>query len=335
MHLPQRRRLHHSRILFFLSGVLLCCIYTLTFKARLSEPWLALQTAKDTGGKEDDDSVLKIDTRDLTVSNVTKVDVMSESTQAPLVITVNRTDLKHCIYVDHEPPDPTSAPTPTTPAPTSIPSNPEEPPHRKGEYPEDIFSVEQRKEGWVVLHILGMIYMFVSLAIVCDEFFVPALGVITDRLKISDDVAGATFMAAGSSAPELFTSLIGVFISHSNVGIGTIVGSAVFNILFVIGMCAVFSREMLYLTWWPLFRDVSFYIVDLLMLIVFFLDNTIMWWESMMLVCGYVSYVSFMKFNVQIEHAVKTQLNKHMSSVKALEEPEKVSKCREENKLRK
>ena len=192
MHLPQRRRLHHSRILFFLSGVLLCCIYTLTFKARLSEPWLALQTAKDTGGKEDDDSVLKIDTRDLTVSNVTKVDVMSESTQAPLVITVNRTDLKHCIYVDHEPPDPTSAPTPTTPAPTSIPSNPEEPPHRKGEYPEDIFSVEQRKEGWVVLHILGMIYMFVSLAIVCDEFFVPALGVITDRLKISDDVAGAT-----------------------------------------------------------------------------------------------------------------------------------------------
>ena len=59
---------------------------------------------------------------------------------------------------------------------------------------------------------------------------------------MSDDVAGATFMAAGGSAPELFTSLFGVFIARSSVGIGTIVGSAVFNILFVIGCCAIFAK---------------------------------------------------------------------------------------------
>jgi sodium/potassium/calcium exchanger 2 len=49
--------------------------------------------------------------------------------------------------------------------------------------------------------------MFIALAIVCDEFFVPTLSVIIERLKITEDVAGATFMAAGGSAPELFTSL--------------------------------------------------------------------------------------------------------------------------------
>lgn len=70
----------------------------------------------------------------------------------------------------------------------------------------------------------GLVYMFIALAIVCDEFFVPALGVITERLDISEDVAGATFMAAGGSAPEFFTSVIGVFIAQNNVGIGTIVG---------------------------------------------------------------------------------------------------------------
>lgn len=32
--------------------------------------------------------------------------------------------------------------------------------------------------------------MFIALAVVCDEFFVPSLGVITDKLAISDDVAG-------------------------------------------------------------------------------------------------------------------------------------------------
>ncbi|KAF1573356.1 UNVERIFIED_CONTAM: Sodium/potassium/calcium exchanger 2, partial [Eudyptes pachyrhynchus] len=183
--------------------------------------------------------------------------------------------------------------------------------HAKGEYPKDLFSLEERRKGAVMLHVLGMIYMFIALAIVCDEFFVPSLTVITEKLSISDDVAGATFMAAGGSAPELFTSLIGVFISHSNVGIGTIVGSAVFNILFVIGMCALFSREILNLTWWPLFRDVSFYIVDLILLIIFFLDNLIMWWESLTLLTAYFCYVTFMKFNVQVEEWVKKFLNRN------------------------
>ncbi|NWT55088.1 NCKX2 protein, partial [Erythrocercus mccallii] len=183
--------------------------------------------------------------------------------------------------------------------------------HAKGEYPEDLFSLEERRQGAVILHIIGMIYMFIALAIVCDEFFVPSLTVITEKLAISDDVAGATFMAAGGSAPELFTSLIGVFISHSNVGIGTIVGSAVFNILFVIGMCALFSKEILNLTWWPLFRDMSFYIIDLILLIIFFLDNFIMWWESVTLLTAYFFYVTFMKFNFQVEELVKKFLNRN------------------------
>ncbi|XP_043422754.1 sodium/potassium/calcium exchanger 2 isoform X1 [Prionailurus bengalensis] len=183
--------------------------------------------------------------------------------------------------------------------------------HAQGDYPRDIFSLEERRKGAIILHVIGMIYMFIALAIVCDEFFVPSLTVITEKLGISDDVAGATFMAAGGSAPELFTSLIGVFIAHSNVGIGTIVGSAVFNILFVIGMCALFSREILNLTWWPLFRDVSFYIVDLIMLIIFFLDNVIMWWESLLLLTAYFGYVVFMKFNVQVERWVKQMINRN------------------------
>uniref|UniRef100_A0A3Q3L7X9 Sodium/potassium/calcium exchanger 1 n=1 Tax=Mastacembelus armatus TaxID=205130 RepID=A0A3Q3L7X9_9TELE len=251
----------------------------------------------------------------------------STLTESPPSPTTNRTFV-HCIYVAPQPPQETPTPAPSPPVATITPASPGEAPHIKGEYPEDIFSIEDRRRGWVILHIIGMMYMFVSLAIVCDEFFVPALGVITDKLAISDDVAGATFMAAGGSAPELFTSLIGVFIAHSNVGIGTIVGSAVFNILFVIGMCALFSREVLHLTWWPLFRDVSFYILDLILLIIFFLDNVIMWWESMMLVAGYTFYVIFMKFNVQLEQAFKTQLHKHKNIVKviAVEEPEKVSK---------
>ncbi|KAM7093908.1 sodium/potassium/calcium exchanger 2 isoform 1-T1 [Molossus nigricans] len=204
--------------------------------------------------------------------------------------------------------------------------------HDQGNYPTDLFSLEDRRKGAIILHVIGMIYMFIALAIVCDEFFVPSLTVITEKLGISDDVAGATFMAAGGSAPELFTSLIGVFIAHSNVGIGTIVGSAVFNILFVIGMCALFSREILNLTWWPLFRDVSFYIIDLIMLIIFFLDNVIMWWESLLLLTAYFAYVIFMKFNVQVERWVKQMINRNkVVKVTAPEAPAKSSTARDKD----
>ncbi|KAK7115452.1 sodium/potassium/calcium exchanger 2-like isoform X2 [Littorina saxatilis] len=193
-------------------------------------------------------------------------------------------------------------------------------------YPPEVFSLKQRRQGAVILHVFGMIYMFVALAVVCDEFFVPALTVITERLAISEDVAGATFMAAGGSAPELFTSIIGVFIAKNDVGISTIVGSAVFNILFVIGMCALFSKELLHLTWWPLFRDVFCYSVSLVLLIYFFGDDLIYWWEAFILFLCYISYVLFMKVNHIAEAKVKAcirrpkTVNKVQSTDQLIEE---------------
>ncbi|KAF1571836.1 UNVERIFIED_CONTAM: Sodium/potassium/calcium exchanger 1, partial [Eudyptes pachyrhynchus] len=300
MHLPRRRRLQRNRIFFLLAIVLVLFLYQLQFSpSALPAPHTAPQPT-DPG---------KVTSRDLS-SN--KTAVTGNVTAAPKI--------RHCVYVDPEPTVPITTLVDTTPQRENVSESypDEKPPYEsKGEYPQDLFSVEERRQGWVVLHVFGMIYVFVALAIVCDEYFVPALGVITEKLQISEDVAGATFMAAGGSAPELFTSLIGVFISHSNVGIGTIVGSAVFNILFVIGTCALFSREILHLTWWPLFRDVSFYIVDLLMLILFFLDSVIDWWESLLLLTAYATYVFTMKQNMYLEQWVKQELNKKLNAVQA------------------
>uniref|UniRef100_A0A8C9N6M9 Sodium/potassium/calcium exchanger 1 n=1 Tax=Serinus canaria TaxID=9135 RepID=A0A8C9N6M9_SERCA len=299
MHLPRRRRLRRNRILFLLAIVLVLSFYQLQFSPS------ALPASHRAPQPTDPD---KVTSRDLP-SNKTAV---RGNGTAPKI--------RHCIYVDPEPAVPVTTSVGTTPQQenASESSPDEKPPYEsKGEYPQDLFSVEERRQGWVVLHIFGMTYVFVALAIVCDEYFVPALGVITEKLQISEDVAGATFMAAGGSAPELFTSLIGVFISHSNVGIGTIVGSAVFNILFVIGTCALFSRQILHLTWWPLFRDITFYIVDLLMLILFFLDSVIDWWESLLLLTAYATYVFTMKHNVFLEQWVKQELKKKLNAVQA------------------
>jgi hypothetical protein len=59
--------------------------------------------------------------------------------------------------------------------------------------------------GGVILYIAVVFYTFLALAVICDNYFCESLTRISAALKLSDDVAGATFMAAGSSAPELFT----------------------------------------------------------------------------------------------------------------------------------
>lgn len=169
----------------------------------------------------------------------------------------------------------------------------------------DCDDIEKADPKWtIVWQILGVLYMFLALAIVCDEFFVPALEEMASsrRMDLSMDVAGATLMAAGGSAPELFSNLFGTF-QESEIGFGTIIGSAVFNVLFVIAMCSIFSKEILTLTWWPLFRDSLCYTVGLVVLAIFVGFNSkeeIELWESFVLFSLYIVYILIMWKNADI-----------------------------------
>ncbi|XP_053192821.1 sodium/potassium/calcium exchanger 4 [Scomber japonicus] len=186
------------------------------------------------------------------------------------------------------------------------------------EFPQDYFTNNERKSGAVLLHIAAALYMFLALAITCDEYFVTSLEKICEKLDLSEDVAGATFMAAGSSAPELFASVIGVFITHGDVGVGTIVGSAVFNILCIIGVCGIFAGQVVMLTWWAVFRDSFYYILSVLALIAFIYDEKIVWWESLILVLMYAGYILVMKFNSSMQNFFMGKSKKNVANGNAV-----------------
>lgn len=122
---------------------------------------------------------------------------------------------------------------------------------------------------FVLPYLAGLLYSFVGVAIVCDKFFEPSLTEISEKLELSEDVAGATFMAAGSSAPELFTSLLDAFGPSNSIGIGTIVGSAMFNILIIIALSATVTNGAVELDWRPIVRDAIFYLISILLLVFF------------------------------------------------------------------
>ena len=72
-----------------------------------------------------------------------------------------------------------------------------------------MFNQRERRLGAVIIHFLVAVYISWAIAIVCDDYFVPCMELISVKTKLQSDVAGATFMAFGCSAPELFASIIG------------------------------------------------------------------------------------------------------------------------------
>lgn len=135
-----------------------------------------------------------------------------------------------------------------------------------------------------------LLFTFYLIAKVCDRYFVESLEIIIKRLKISNDVAGASFMAIGSSAPELFIAIIALTkVGIENVGAGTIVGSAIFNILVIIGAAAI-AREIL-VEHKSVIRDITFYISTIIILLFTFWDGVITLQESFWYVGFYVLYL--------------------------------------------
>lgn len=116
-------------------------------------------------------------------------------------------------------------------------------------------------------------------------------------------------MAVGTSAPELFSSIIGSFITEGDIGLGTIVGSAVFNILGVTGVAglAVWKNDVP-IDWFPITRDCLMYALTVLALIGVISNNVVEWYEALILILMFGAYIVVLYFNTQIEYLALLQV---------------------------
>ena len=143
----------------------------------------------------------------------------------------------------------------------------------------------------LVGYLLALIISFYLLAEVSDRYFVVSLDKLSHRLNMTHDMAGATFMAIGSSAPELFVSIIALVRpgGHEDIGIGTIVGSALFNLLVIVGAAAVVKNSKI--AWQPVVRDLLFYALSILGLYYVLFNGKVQTWEGVLLVVMYGIYI--------------------------------------------
>ncbi|WP_299460316.1 calcium/sodium antiporter [uncultured Microscilla sp.] len=142
---------------------------------------------------------------------------------------------------------------------------------------------------WLALVVI--LLAFYVMTEIVDRHFIKSLDNIAEWMKLPPSVAGATLLALGTSAPEISTALFALFLEGANpaTGVGTIVGSAIFQILVVIGFAAVVKTS--YLNWRPVMRDSIFYAFSVGLLILFVADNKFTLIEGIAFVGSYFLYL--------------------------------------------
>lgn len=88
-----------------------------------------------------------------------------------------------------------------------------------------------------------------------SQLLVDGAVVIAQRLGVSDAVIGLTLVAVGTSLPELATAIVAGMRRHSEIALGNVLGSNVFNLLLILGLLALITpfhlaQEMLDLDLW-------------------------------------------------------------------------------------
>lgn len=93
----------------------------------------------------------------------------------------------------------------------------------------------------VYLRALGLIGVGVVLLYVGAELTVDNAVIIAQTFGISERIIGLTVIAIGTSLPELITSIIAIKKGHSDIGVGNIIGSNIYNILMIMGVASAIS----------------------------------------------------------------------------------------------
>lgn len=115
---------------------------------------------------------------------------------------------------------------------------------------------------------VGIILISSGVIYIAGEQFAKSSSAIGDYLRLPRSVKAATFDAVASSLPELFVALFSVIAFRTfEVGIGTIAGSALFNLLIIPGLCVFVAPVAFKVSKKTISRDALFYLISVFALV--------------------------------------------------------------------
>lgn len=141
---------------------------------------------------------------------------------------------------------------------------------------------------------VGMVALGLAMLVGGGTLVVDNAVAIANRYGLSEKLIGLTILAAGTSLPELATSAVAAYRKNTDIAIGNVVGSNIFNLFFILGITGLlnpmeFSTSMNF----DLYALLAATVV--LMVFMFTINKSKLdRWEAFILLAGYVSYTAYL-----------------------------------------
>lgn len=143
---------------------------------------------------------------------------------------------------------------------------------------------------------LGKAALLLVVGLVClilgSNLFVDNASFIASTLGVSDAVIGLTIVAGGTSLPELATSMVSAKKGNSDIAIGNVIGSNVFNILMIIGVTGLVKPMHI-----KGITSLDLIVMLASMLLLWFFCRTtykVKRWEGAVLAISYIAYLAWL-----------------------------------------
>lgn len=149
-----------------------------------------------------------------------------------------------------------------------------------------------------------------------SNYLVEGLGAISQYFDISEAVLGASIAAMGSSAPEFGSSAFSVVLGEPTIGLGTVIGSAIFNVTIIIGAAALLGKYKI--AGRVFYRDGLFYLFTVGVVILSVMDGKLTSFEAIAWVVIFIAYLVWLIHDARMGKPVPQESFKPISKRRAI-----------------
>lgn len=151
----------------------------------------------------------------------------------------------------------------------------------------------------VVFLLIGFVFLIKG-----ADFFVAGSSSIAKKLKVPSIIIGLTIVAMGTSLPETAVSVTASMVHNNELAVSNVVGSNIFNLMFVIGVCAILTPVLVQRG--TIVRDIPFSVICALLLLGL---GYLSWGDAHGMILGHLDGVIFLgAFAGYILYMIRTAL---------------------------
>ncbi len=156
------------------------------------------------------------------------------------------------------------------------------------------YAVKEPKSGKSITKNLLLVGAGLAMLVLGSNWLVEAAVTFATMLGVSELVIGLTIIAAGTSLPEVATSIVAAIKGEGDISAGNVIGSNIFNLLGVLGLAALVAPESLAVSRQVLTFDLPVAVFAALVTIpVFFVDNNLSRFEGFLFFTYFVAYNAY------------------------------------------